>query len=280
MSAVDDGVASAPALLKRKGAEDVEQEPWRVRLDEGDARAAWDLFMGRYRRLILATIRRLVDPDDVADAFAHVCQALAIDDLARLRRYDWHSSKRAQFSTWLVTVVHHQVIDWVRGRSGRRRVVVPDALTQVQREIFTLIFVERRPHAETFESLRASLPEPLSFSAFLKEVAETYRVVEGSRPRGAMHYFRAPVLLTSVDGRGEERVVSEERVRLVAAALERLSTEERAAVQLYVMEGMSAADVARTLAMGSAKAVYNRVYRALERLRALLETKGIGLADL
>jgi DNA-directed RNA polymerase specialized sigma24 family protein len=46
------------------------------------------------------------------------------------------------------------------------------------------------------------------------------------------------------------------------------------------MEGMSAADVARTLAMGSAKAVYNRVYRALERLRALLETKGIGLADL
>ena len=90
-------------------------ESWRAKLAAGDAEGAWDEFITRYRRLILATIRRtLGDDDDLADVFAEVCANLSADDLARLHRHT--DSRQARFSTWLVTVVHHQAIDWVRQR--------------------------------------------------------------------------------------------------------------------------------------------------------------------
>jgi hypothetical protein len=36
-------------------------EPWLAKFDAGDSHAAWDLFAARYRRLMLAIIRRLVN---------------------------------------------------------------------------------------------------------------------------------------------------------------------------------------------------------------------------
>ncbi len=100
----------------------------RAKLSEGDAEGAWDDFIARYRRLILAIIRRTFgDDDDVADVLAEVCADLSADDLARLQRDT--ESRPAQFSTWLVTVVHHQTIDWVRQREGRHRVRPPPGVT-------------------------------------------------------------------------------------------------------------------------------------------------------
>jgi DNA-directed RNA polymerase specialized sigma24 family protein len=67
-----------------------------------------------------------------------------------------------------------------------------------------------------------------------------------------------------------EPVVVEDAERL-QHALSALSPEDRVAVQLYVVEEMPAADVARVVGLPNAKAVYNRVYRALAFLRARLE---------
>lgn len=94
-------------------------EAWLARLAVGDYQGAWDLFINRYRRLIIATIRRLItDDDDVMDVFASTCQALVADDFARLKRYS--ETKGATVSTWLVIVVRNQTIDWLRKRDGRR----------------------------------------------------------------------------------------------------------------------------------------------------------------
>ena len=61
-------------------------EPWIAKLSEGDTQAAWDLFDARYRRLILATIRRMVpERDDLMDVFGTVCHALSENDFARLK---------------------------------------------------------------------------------------------------------------------------------------------------------------------------------------------------
>jgi len=259
---------------------DVPVEPWRARLDDGDLQGAWDLFLLRYRRLILAVVRRLVERHDVAEAYADVCSALAAANLARLRRYQWDSPRKARFSTWLVTVVHHLVVDRTRRETGRRRVAAPAGLTPVQQAIFTLVFVQQRSHSEAFEALRSGPSEPLSFSSFLKNLADTYRIVETSRSRGAMHYFRAPMPPASMGGNADAGVISEELARRVATALQELSVEEQAAIQLYVVDGMAAVDVARTLGLPTAKTVYNRAYRGLKRLRSLLQKDGFDPADL
>jgi len=54
----------------------------------------------------------------------------------------------------------------------------------------------------------------------------------------------------------------------------------RLAVELFVVERLSASDVARAVGWPGPKTVYNRVYRALASLRARLEAGGIGPGDL
>jgi RNA polymerase sigma factor (sigma-70 family) len=255
-------------------------EPWCAKLAEGDADAAWDLFIDRYRRVIIATIRRIVEEDDLLDAFAHVCHKLSNDQLARLKQYDERTPRQARFSTWLVTVVYNLVIDWLRQHRGRRRVTVPRGLTAAQQRIFTCVFVERRSHAEAYEAVRTGAQAEVSFAAFLRDLAETYRIVERSRPRGVMSFFTAPPPPASADATAPDAVEADEMAAILTAAMESLAADERAALQLFVVEDMPAADVARAVGWPNAKAVYNRVYRLLKGLRAALERDGIALSDL
>ena len=50
-------------------------------------------------------------------------------------------------------------------------------------------------------------------------------------------------------------------------------------VELYVIEELPAVDVARIAGLPNAKAVYNRVYRALADLRDWLEAAGVRRDD-
>ena len=67
---------------------------------------------------------------------------------------------------------------------------------------------------------------------------------------------------------------------LLEQAFGALSAEDRAAVELYIVEELPAAAVARILGLPNAKAVHNRVYRALATARARLAQVGIGRGDL
>jgi RNA polymerase sigma factor (sigma-70 family) len=258
-------------------------EAWRSRLTNGDPSGAWDLFIDRYRPLILATVRRMLpDPEDRMEAFAHVCEGLAADELARLRRFQDGAGSRARFSTWLVTVVHHQLVDWLRQRDGRSRLKPPRGLTQLQQRIFAHVFVEQRSHSEAYELVRAEPTCDVRFSTFLRELAEIYRIVEQARPGGAMHYLgRDPreTISGSYEEVPETRLAAAEIHARLAPALATLSAEERVALRLYVVESLPARDVARVLGWAGPKTVYNRVYRSLMQLRELLEGEGVGPGD-
>jgi DNA-directed RNA polymerase specialized sigma24 family protein len=69
-------------------------------------------------------------------------------------------------------------------------------------------------------------------------------------------------------------------VRRLATALASQPADVQLAINLFVVEGMSAADVARLVGWPNAKAVYNRVTRALAHLRTQLGREGIGPGDL
>ncbi len=257
-------------------------ESWRLALEGGDAESAWDLFIDRYRRLIIATIRRVLDTqDDVADVFAEVCQRLSADDLKLLRRFTERADSRASLSTWLVVVVRNQTIDWMRKRSGRRRMTAPAMLSPLQREIFQHVFADQRSHAEAYEIMRGDDVAFMSFAAFLREVAQTYRLVDGTGARGVLRYLNAPPALEplAVPPPQEALLASEASGRL-ADLLESLPADTRLALQLFVVEELPAAEVARAVGWQSAKAVYNRVYRALDKLRQALERQGIRPGDL
>jgi RNA polymerase sigma factor (sigma-70 family) len=253
-------------------------EPWAVNLERAQYDSAWDEFMRRYRRVIFGAIRHYArDYDDVMDVFAYVCEALRADDLARLRSWLEERHHTARFSTWLVVVVRNLTVDWFRRRDGRRRVAaLAQRLPDLQRRIFEHVFVERRSHLEAFEMLRTQGAAGLSFRAFLEELRRTYRAVTengtGTLPR---EMFVAPPDVDPDSGAVEVA----ETAAVLQRALDGLSADDQVAVKLYVVDGASAADIARVLGW-TTKTVYNRVYRALEAVREQLQAAGYSRDDL
>jgi DNA-directed RNA polymerase specialized sigma24 family protein len=91
-----------------------------------------------------------------------------------------------------------------------------------------------------------------------------------------MHYFAGPPIISQqIEETPEDAAIAAESQSQLATALEILAPEERLAVQLFVVDEVSADQVARIVGWPNAKAVYNRVYRALAELRKELERRGV-----
>lgn len=255
-------------------------EEWVAHLKEGRPDPAWDAFLARYRRLIFAAIRHYArDYDDVMDVFARICEALREDDLRRLRGYVDEPQHRARFSTWLVTVIRHITVDWFRERDGRRRLsALADKLPALRRRIFELIFRDHKSHVEAYELIRSREAPSLSFREFQSELRATYRAVTDGR-QGQLLRELGVVPTVEMDHDPPEGDPPVSRAEL-DNALACLSAEDRVAVELYVLEEMSAEAVAKVLGLANAKAVYNRVYRALAAVRERLEQAGFRREDL
>ena len=253
-------------------------EPWIAPLDAGQPEVAWDVFIGRYRRLIFAGIRHYAqDYDDVMEVFTRVCEALREDDFRRLRRYAAQPVHTARFSTWLVTVVRHLTIDWFRQRDGRRRLpALAEGLPPLQRRIFEHVFLEGRSHVEAYELIRAREAPAMAFGAFLTELRAVYQAVTKGR-RGVLLPELAQVPVAEAETSDPEE--SGERIALLEQGLASLEPADRVVVELYVLEELPAGDVARIVGLPNAKAVYNRAYRALAVLRERLEAAGIRRRD-
>jgi RNA polymerase sigma factor (sigma-70 family) len=247
---------------------------WTTALVAGCDEEAWDLFLAQYRALIFATIRHCTkDNDDVMDAFASLCEALRKDDFARLRQCAARWDSHRPMSTWIVAVIRNLLIDQWRHRHGRQRPsAARESLPPMQQHIADYVFVRKHSHVEAYELLCSRDGLSLTFREFLRELGATYRSVPferaGFEPAEA-----------EVDPDEDPALVMDRHARL-EEAMSILSAEDRVAVQLYVIEGMPAIDVARILGATGAKAVYNRVYRALSAIRAHLEKAGIRDGDL
>lgn len=253
-------------------------DSWRAPLAKGDPQAAWNHFDARYRRLILATIKRLVpDSDDRMDVFGTVCERLSADDCARLRSYS--PARGASTATWLVAVVRNLTVDWLRRRDGRARTSVPAGLTDLQRGIYESVCFEGASHVEAYEVLRLRTGSAMPFPEFLRHARETQRLVPCPERRPARLPDRpAPALDGSV-APVDAAETSEAAARL-AAVLNTQPADVRLAVQLFVVEDMAAAEVARVVGWPGPKAVYNRVYRALASMRSEFERAGLRRIDL
>lgn len=254
---------------------------WIARLHDHDPDGAWDLFVEQYRRLIFAAIRHYTtEHDEVMDVFALVCESLRSNDLARLRRYLAEGTHTARFSTWLVAVVRNLTVDWFRHRDGRKRLSASLAtLPPLRRRIFECVFVDGRSHVETYEVLSAREAAGLSFCAFLRELRATYLAVAGRRKGALMAELWGP-LPPEVEPILAHTLDDADASARLAELLESLPHDDRLAIQLFIVDELPAADVARILGFPNAKAVYNHVYRALADLRVRLERLGVSERDL
>ena len=251
-------------------------EPWQELLRGDERDAAWDAFLDRYRPLIFSAIRHYVsDQDDVMDVFAEVCEALRDADFARLRRRVAAGEARARFSTWLVAVVRNRTVDWLRRRDGRPRPTIPSHLTPLQQQIFKRVILEGRTHRECFHLLTMADGLPLTEHEFAAALPVAYRAASAHVRIDRAALRRAGPLPPDL-AVAEPDPEMEDSARRLVAALQTLTPEDRLAVQLFVVDDLSAADVARVVGWPSPRIVYNRVGRALQALRVRMRDRESG----
>ena len=254
-------------------------EPTLDRLRAGDLDGAWSTFVDRYRRLIFAQIQRsATDPDDVMDIFAHVCDRLRENDLARLKTFAFAAAPRASFATWLVAVVRNLIVDWFRARDGRSRAQPPKSLSPIGRRIYELVFLEYRSHREACEVV---LLESGNTGVTAGDCRRALREAHRAALIGASGTRARPVAVVPyAEWVAEPASSADDASGALRLAMETLDAESQLAIQLFVVEEMPAADIAHVLHLGNAKAVYNRVYRGLAVIRQALASRGIHKGDL
>ena len=111
-------------------------------------------------------------------------------------------------------------------------------------------------------------------------LAATYRAVSEGRKGQLMRELFGPLPPSDPDALAQVPSIPSGTSARLTDMLNALEPERRLAIQLFVVEELPAAEVARIVGWPNAKAVYNRVYRALAALRAELERQGIGPDDL
>jgi DNA-directed RNA polymerase specialized sigma24 family protein len=164
--------------------EELSDEALRALLIE-DPERGWRAFVDQHTPTLLGLIARagIEDRDDRADIYLRVCERLAEDDCARLRRRD---PGRGALAAWLTTVVRNTVVDWVRTRAGRRRLFRGiRRLGSFDQRVFELYYWEHRRPVEIVEVLRMREATPVALSEVLAALSRIQQTMS-DRHRGEL----------------------------------------------------------------------------------------------
>lgn len=250
-----------------------------------DSRKGWRVFVDRYTPTMLAIIEQagVRRQDDAMDVYVRVCEHLAANGCARLRRHD---PAKGPLAAWLTIVIRRVIVDWVRSRTGRRRLFQSiRALSPRDRRVFELRYWQRRPTTEIVEALRQR-----GEAVTLIDVFESCERIEGAlspRQRGELLSLLSREEAVSLEGDPHAERMAEARggsnperdlgnrqtAETVRHALAALPPEDALIVTLLYVDDLSKREVERALHIPPLTA--ERIERILARLKEHLERLGV-----
>lgn len=217
--------------------------------------------------------RHRLGQSEAEEFAAHVRLKLIDDDYQILRRFRERSSLRTYLSTVIERLfLDHRIRQWGRWRpSAQARRAGPLAV-----RLETLLHKDGVPFDQAVEVLLVSERVDAT-RADLEALGarlppRTLRRIVGEEAMSDIPISSA-VAEAGVLAREAAAVASRTRAAL-AVALSRLSPQDQLVVRLHFGEGLTIADVARTLDVDQ-KPLYRQLERTLAALRASLEVQGI-----
>jgi DNA-directed RNA polymerase specialized sigma24 family protein len=265
---------------------DLQDEALRALLIE-NPEAGWRAFVDQYTPTLFAIISRagVSDRDDATDVYVRVCEHLAANDCARLRRHD---PRRGALASWLTVVVRHVLVDWLRAKSGRRRLFrAIRELDAFDRQVFELYYWRLRRPTEIAEAVRSPGRPDVDLGDVLEAIGRIHEVLT-DRHRyellAATARTMAPAELPDDDvmpiaasdpiGNPEQALGVRELDEHFGAALAALPPEDAAIIRLTFVQGWPRSQVRQALRLDTLTA--ERVTAILGRLRELLAARRIG----
>jgi len=249
---------------------------------------AWQAFVLRYSRLVMAVIRRY-EPDPRSDE----ARSLHADVLATLYRGGLaHYAGRAALSTWLVAVTRATVVDSMRRRLGGRRLRMQlDGLGPYETEVFRLYYVKGLSFGTVLKMARdngaRATPDRLLLALQHIEDRVTDRYHRRLRydlhaqsvgaASGRLLEYLDHLRSESQSDKGSQDpdyyLMEREARGVVQAVMERvgrLPAEDRRLLSLRFEQGWTAKRIAEELGLSGQRTVYTQLDRILRGLRRML----------
>jgi len=269
-------------------------------LSDGDLRSlliedpdrGWRAFIDQYTPRMLALIERggIRDQDEAMEIYTLVCERLAEDDCARIRRFD---PSKGAIAAWLSVLVRNTMVDWVRARAGRRRLFKSvQALPPLEQKVFELFYWENRMPAEIAGALEGQLGSP-SLAAVL-EALERVQGALTERQRAELVAMTArtatPASLDAPTDDEEQKIDAADpradlearaHVRRMDSLMERalasLPGEDAVVLRLRYVEGFTIKQI--RAAVGLPSLGEPQVREILDRLKQRLAASGVTESD-
>ncbi len=252
-----------------------------------EPKQAWQIFTGKYSELVFSTLQRLgFDYDEAMDRFVYIFEKLSEQNFRRLRTIR-HAGSYGEITPWLVTVVQHLSISWLRSVDGRKRIFKSIAnLSKHDQRVFELyywkgclpsIIVEQMNQegtaielAEVLGSLERifSLISEKKRWRLVSNLLKTSRKVSLDAVDSDLGFSWQPVDPASTPEEGS--IENEARARM-QHALQTLAPEEQLMVQLRYMEGSSLKQLS-VIFRTTEKVIQERMRSALHVMRQKLES--------
>lgn len=247
-----------------------------------DPRRAWRAFLDQHTPTLLALIERagIIDRDEAMEIYVLACERLAENNCERLRRRD---PAKGSIQAWLSVVIRHVVVDWVRSRTGRRRLFgAIRELGAFDQRVFELYYWEDRMPTEIAEIIGTRSGTRVGLDGVFAALSRIERVLTARHRADLLALSvrsRAPVSLDDEDSGvadivdeaadPEASVVGDQSRDALARALAALPPEDAAIVRLRFVQGLSLEDVQRALHLKHL--TEGRVTGIVDALRAALE---------
>lgn len=250
-----------------------------------DAEAGWRAFVDQYSPKLLQLIEQcgVRDRDDVMDLYVHVCERLAADDCARLRKHD---PGKGSMGSWLNVVVRRMLVDWVRSVDGRKRLFGSiRMLSTIDQQVFEQYYWRR----QTPSQMADAIPGESGRGIGLPAVFESLGRIEGAlttRQRAELMTMTARIsatvpldddegatviALASEQPDPEAALLAAARDRSLAEAMRTLPVEDRVIVSMRFIDGLTLPEIRRALHLPSLSG--ERVTAIVEALRRALDAQ-------
>ena len=245
------------------------------RLNGSDPGAAWAEFIDCYSPLILTMARQFeYEQDRQAECYLYVCEKLCTDGFRRVLKFNTRGE--ASFKTWLGTVVFNLCVDWHRREFGRA-VLVPaiSALPKFDQSVYRLRFEQGLGLQDCLQSLQDDFPDltaqHLSDSLARIHTALTPRQrwklsVSARRRQQGLGDRLDPSDLPDTVAEPEDQACEDEAKNILEQALDRLSRDQRLALELRYIQGMTLLQVAEVLGLGDPFRARRLIQAALDEL--------------
>ena len=258
-----------------------------------DPGRGWRAFIDQFTPRLLALIERggIRDQDEAMEVYTLVCERLAEDDCARIRKFD---PSKGAIGAWLSVLVRNTMIDWVRARAGRRRLFKSvQALPPLEQKVFELYYWENKLPAEIVGALEGQFGSPSLAAVF--EAFERVQAALTDRQRAELVAMTArsatPASLDAPTDDEEQTidapdphadVESQARVQEIDALMERalsaLPPREAVIVRLKFVEGFTLKQI--RAAVDAPGLSEQDVHGIVERLKQRLAAAGLAAPDI